>query len=93
PTVTTTRVQTTVTVPDQGTVLLGGQRVVTEAEIETGVPVLSKIPILNRFFTNRIESREESTLMILIKPTILIQGEQEDRAFPGLNDTLRQFGG
>ena len=51
-----TRVQTTVTVPDQGTILLGGQRLVTEQEIESGVPVLSKVPLLNRFFTNRITS-------------------------------------
>ena len=94
PTVTVTRVQTTVTVPDQGTVLLGGQRLVTEFEVETGVPVLSKIPVLNRFFTNRIESREEQTLLILVKPTVLIQNEEEERNFPGLLDSLRSgFGG
>ncbi len=88
PTVTVTRVRTTVTVPDQGTVLLGGQRLVTEFEVETGVPVLSKLPILNRFFSNRIESKEEQTLLILIKPTVLIQNEQEERNFPGLLDSI-----
>lgn len=93
PTVTVTQVQTTVTVPDQGTVLLGGQRLVTETEVETGVPVLSKIPIINRFFSNRIQSREEQTLLILIKPTILIQNEQENAAFPGLEQSLRGLGG
>src|SRR5690606_33518521 len=41
PTITVTRVRTTVTVPDEGTVLLGGQRLITEVEVETGVPVLS----------------------------------------------------
>ncbi len=92
PTLSVTRVQTTVTVPDQGTVLLGGQRIISEFEVETGVPVLSKIPILSRFFTNRIESREEQTLLILIKPTILIQSEQEETAFPGLAQDLG-FGG
>jgi type II secretory pathway component GspD/PulD (secretin) len=81
-------VRTTVTVPDQGTILMGGQRLITESEVETGVPVLSKIPIINRFFTNRIESREEQTLLILIKPTILIQNEEEQRNFPGLIDSL-----
>ena len=88
PTITVTRVRTTVTVPDQGTVLLGGQRLVTEFEVETGVPVLSKLPILNRFFSNRIESKEEQTLLILIKPTVLIQNEQEERNFPGLLDSI-----
>lgn len=92
PTVTVTRVQTTVTVPDQGTIMLGGQRLVTEQDIESGVPVLSKIPIVNRFFSNRIQVREEQTLLILIKPTILIQNEEEERFFPGLADSVR-FGG
>jgi type II secretory pathway component GspD/PulD (secretin)/tetratricopeptide (TPR) repeat protein len=90
PQVTVTRVRTTVTVPDQGTLLMGGQRLTTEYEIETGVPVLSKIPIINRFFTNRIESREEQTLLILVKPTVLIQNENEEVQFPGLLDTVRQ---
>jgi type II secretory pathway component GspD/PulD (secretin)/tetratricopeptide (TPR) repeat protein len=89
PTITVTRVRTTATVPDEGTVLLGGQRLVTEVEVETGVPVLSKIPIINRFFTNRVESKEEQTLLILVKPTILIQSEQEEKNYPGLIDQVR----
>lgn len=94
PTVTVTRVSTTVTVPDQGTILLGGQRLVTDSEVETGVPVLSKLPILNRLFSNRISSREEQTLLILIKPTVLIQNEQEEGSFPGIGESIRAgFGG
>lgn len=85
---TVTGLATTVTVPDQGTILLGGQRIVNEIEIESGVPVLSKIPILSRFFSNRIDVREESTLLVLIKPTILIQNEEEEKNFPGLLDQL-----
>ncbi|MFT5423512.1 MAG: Flp pilus assembly secretin CpaC [Phycisphaerales bacterium] len=81
-------IRTTVTVPDQGTLLLGGQRVIKEVEVETGVPVLSKIPVLSRFFSNRIDVKEESTLIILIRPQILIQDEEEERNFPGLLDQL-----
>jgi len=89
PTLNVTSINTGVTVPDKGTVLLGGQRLVTEVEIESGVPVLSKLPIINRFFTNRSEMKEESTLLILIKPTIIIQNEEEEKNFPGLLDKLR----
>lgn len=89
PSIATTRIQTTVTVPDEGTVLMGGQRLVTELEVESGVPVLSKIPILNRFFTNRVQAKEEQTLLILVKPTVLIQTEEEEKNFPGLQDQLR----
>lgn len=88
PTVTISAIETGVTVPDQGTILLGGQSIVTESEIETGVPVLSKLPILNRLFSNRIEVKEEQTLLILLKPTILIQNEEEEQNFPGLLDSL-----
>jgi type II secretory pathway component GspD/PulD (secretin)/tetratricopeptide (TPR) repeat protein len=86
------RVVTSVNVPDKGTVLLGGQRLVTEIEVETGVPVLSKIPVINRFFTNRISSKEESTLLILLRPQIIIQHEEEEKNFPGLLDSLRGGG-
>jgi type II secretory pathway component GspD/PulD (secretin)/tetratricopeptide (TPR) repeat protein len=82
------QIRTTVSVPDKGTVLLGGQRTVREIEVETGVPVLSKIPFINRFFTNRLTSKEEQTLLILIRPEIIIQQENEDLLFPGLTDNL-----
>ncbi|MGH7244381.1 MAG: hypothetical protein ACREJD_13295 [Phycisphaerales bacterium] len=88
PEVQVSSVSTTVTIPDQGTIMLGGQRIVTEQEVESGVPVLSKIPVLNRFFSNRTESKSEQTLLILYKPTILIQSEQENKAHPGLIDSL-----
>lgn len=88
PIVTGAQISTTVTIPDQGTVLLGGQRIVEEIEVETGVPVLSKIPILSRFFSNRVDAKTDKTLLILIKPTILIQNEEEELNFPGLLDQL-----
>jgi len=81
-------IRTSVTVPDKGTLLLGGQRVSSEVEIESGVPVLSSIPVLNRFFTNRITEQSDSTLLVLVKPTIIIMGEEEERNFPGLQDRL-----
>jgi len=88
PVIKAAQINTTVTIPDQGTVLLGGQRIVDELEVETGVPVLSKIPILSRFFSNRIDTKSEKTLLILLKPTILIQNEEEEINFPGLLDQL-----
>ena len=88
PEVEVSLINTTTSVPDRGTVLLGGQRLVREVEIETGVPILSKMPVLNRFFTNRITSKDESTLLILIRPEIIIQQENEDLLFPGLSDML-----
>ncbi len=82
-------IRTAVSVPDKGTLLLGGARTVHEIEVESGVPVLSKIPIVNRFFTNRVTSKDERSLLILIRPEIIIQQENEDLLFPGLTDTLQ----
>lgn len=74
--------QTTVSIPDGGTLLLGGQRSLSTQEVEVGVPVLSKVPVINRFFTTTSEGRSETTLLILLKPKIIIQSEEEEAAFP-----------
>ena len=82
PNVTIQDLQTTVSVPDGGTLLLGGQKLAGEVEREMGVPVLSKVPVINRFVTNRGKVRDEQTLLILIKPKIIIQREEEEKQFP-----------
>jgi len=41
------------------------------------VPFLSSLPWINRLFPNRGMIRDEMTLLILIKPQIIIQGEIE----------------
>ena len=69
--------KTTVSVPDGGTLLLGGTRQFIEGEAETGVPILSKIPILKRLFNNRATVRRANNLLILMKPKIIIQAEEE----------------
>jgi len=68
----------TVSVPDGGTLLLGGQKLSGEVEEERGVPLLSKVPFINRLFTNRAMVRDENTLLILVKPKIIIQREEEE---------------
>jgi len=81
PTLSVTTLVTTVSVPDRGTLLLGGQKLAGEVEQEKGVPVLSKVPFLNRLFTNREMVRDERTLLILVKPQIIIQREEEELRF------------
>jgi len=82
PTLSSQRLQTVVSVPDGGTLLVGGQKLAAEAEVEAGVPILSKIPILKRAYSSRSMLKDEQTLLILIKPKIMIQSEQEELAFP-----------
>ena len=77
-----TSVNTTVSVPDGGTLLIGGQTLNGEREREQGVPILSKVPFLKRLFTNRSMSKDDQVLLILIRPTIIIQREREAEQFP-----------
>jgi type II secretory pathway component GspD/PulD (secretin) len=88
PTIDTTIVKTSCSCPDGATLLLGGQTLAGETEREQGVPVLSKIPFLKRLFTNRASSSDEQILLILVKPTILIQHELEQKQFPLLSTKL-----
>lgn len=70
-------VATTVSVPDGGTVLLGGVKRLSEGRNEFGVPLLSKIPYVNRLFRNIGIGRETQSLMMMVTPRIIIQEEEE----------------
>jgi general secretion pathway protein D len=72
-------VATTVSVPDGGTVLLGGIKRLNEGRNEYGVPLLSKVPYVNRLFRNVGIGREANSLMMMVTPRIIIQEEEEER--------------
>ncbi len=77
PSFTSITVQTTVAVPDGGTVLLGGLKTLEEGRNEFGPPVVSQIPYLNRLFRNTGIGRETRHIMIMVTPRIIITSEEE----------------
>ena len=79
PTFSFVTVTTTVSVPDGGTVLLGGIKRLSEGRTEYGVPILDKIPYLDRLFKNVGIGRDTSSLMMMVTPRIIIQEEEEDK--------------
>ena len=79
PTFAIVSVSTTVSVPDGGTVLLGGIKRLSEGRNEFGVPILSKLPYINRLFKNVGIGRETQSLMMMVTPRIIIQEEEEER--------------
>ncbi|MEE9601724.1 MAG: hypothetical protein V3V75_00360, partial [Thermoguttaceae bacterium] len=79
PTFSFITVTTTVSVPDGGTVLLGGIKRLSEGRNEFGVPMLNKIPYINRLFKNVGIGRETQTLMMMVTPRIIIQEEEEQK--------------
>jgi general secretion pathway protein D len=81
-------VRTRVSVPDRATLLLGGQRITAEVEREAGVPVLSKVPFLGRLFSNRSKVKDSLILLILVKPTIILREEAENKAIAAMESNL-----
>ena len=77
PSLASTNIATSVNVPDGGTILLGGIKRMREGRVERGVPILSKIPYVNRLFKNTAIGRETSTLMMTVTPRIIIEEEEE----------------
>ncbi len=88
PTYSVISVSTTVSVPDGGTVLLGGIKRLNESRNEYGVPMLNKIPYVSRLFKNVGIGRETQSLMMMVTPRIIIQEEEEERVTAGPGGTL-----
>jgi general secretion pathway protein D len=79
PTFAFTTVTTTVSVPDGGTVLLGGIKRLREGRTERGIPILNKVPYISRLFKNVAIGREAQSLMMMVTPRIIIQEEEEQK--------------
>ena len=77
PEVTLQRVRTTVTMPDGGTMMLGGMRLVERQNLESGVPVLKDLPGLSFFFSRKGTSLQNRKILILIRARIVLMDELE----------------
>ncbi len=79
PSFTEISAQTTVAVPDGGTVLLGGLKTMAQGRNEFGPPVLAQVPYLNRLFKNIGIGTETRHVMLMVTPRIIINSEEELR--------------
>jgi len=79
PSETQQTLETTVGVPDRGVLIVGGLSKTTRSQAEGGLPFLDKLPIIKRIFSAETERIDRSTLFIVVKPTIIILDEEEQR--------------
>jgi type II secretory pathway component GspD/PulD (secretin) len=79
PKVNTLRIEKTLSIPDGGTVLLGGLKKISEGPNQYGPPVLSKVPYVNRLFKNASPVRETQMVYVLVTPRIIVNDEDETR--------------
>jgi len=71
-------VQTTVTIPDGGSLLIGGMNRSNTSRAHTGVPFLSHIPFLGRLFSSNGRTEQELKNFIYVSGDILLLDEIEE---------------
>ena len=72
---------TSVTVPNGGTVLLGGFRSLNSAKYESYLPLLGKIPLLKNLVRRKATLEERRSLVILVTARIVDLRGAEDKKF------------
>ncbi len=77
PEIAVQRVRTTVTMPDNGTLLLGGLKFFEEKRLDSTVPWLDKIPVASFFFSRKGTYLEKRNVLVLIRASILRPEENE----------------
>ncbi len=71
PIIGTRELLTTVTVPNNQTIILGGLITTNDTQNVTGIPILSDIPGLGRLFSTTTDVTNRDELMIFIQPSIV----------------------
>jgi general secretion pathway protein D len=71
PIIGTRELLTTVTVPNNQTIVLGGLITTNDTETVTGIPLLSDIPGLGHLFSTKTKGVNRDELMIFIQPSIV----------------------
>ncbi|QJE98255.1 secretin N-terminal domain-containing protein [Luteolibacter luteus] len=74
PTIATRELVTTVTVPNNETIVLGGLITTRDRKERSGIPILSQIPWLGGFFSTTTDNDEREELLIFIQPKIINDG-------------------
>ena len=77
PEVTLQRIRTTVTMPDGGTMMLGGMRLVERQNLRSTVPLLGDLPGLSWLFSRKGTSVQNRKILILVRANIVLMEERE----------------
>lgn len=80
PDINTESLSTSVTVRDGSAVILGGIMTTTSSDASGGIPILSRIPGIGRIFGSNDVTSNESELIIMIQPRIMV-GQAEIDSF------------
>jgi hypothetical protein len=73
-----TETKETVTIPDGGTVLIGGLKTTAEVQKEVAAPLIGSVPYVNRLFRTVATVREPQRVFVLVTPRVIIAQEVEE---------------
>ncbi len=77
PSTTLQRVRTTVTMPDGGTMMLGGMKLAERQHQVSGVPILKDLPLVSFFFSRKGTFVLNRKILILIRAKIILKDEHK----------------
>ena len=72
PNIATRYIKTTVSAPNCATIVLGGLILDTNTRMQTGVPILSKIPLIGGLFRETSKVKDRRELIILMRPEVAL---------------------
>jgi len=81
PVLSVTNIKTTVTIPDGGTVLVGGLKRTISQDSRIGVPGLSRLPMMDFLLGRKGQAQMQSNLFVLISAKITVIRDEEAKRF------------
>ena len=90
PNIFTRQVLTTVTIPNNETIVLGGLIKDSKSDSVDGIPILSSIPFLGKLFSNTVKANTREELLIFLQPSIITSRASLDSA---QSDAARRYQG
>lgn len=93
PTIATRKLKSTVSAPNNSTIVLGGLITQDSTKIDNSIPYLGRIPVIGALFRSRTHNGDRSELIILLHPEVVnttdllakVQREEARRTYLGGN--------
>jgi len=89
PSFTTTKTKTSIVVPDQQGIIIGGIMEETEQKAQQGIPFLSKIPVLGYLFRYTEMATVKKELIIIVTPRVVADRSEADKLTRDYMDQLK----
>ncbi|MCG3182397.1 MAG: hypothetical protein ICCCNLDF_00459 [Planctomycetes bacterium] len=77
PQLTLQRIRTTITLPDGGSFVIGGLRHMSETQVDSGIPIISDLPLIGALFTRKGKSVVRQDIVIVVSARIIDLEEEE----------------